>query len=299
MALWFRKVVLRFQTRTVQQVKRSSLSTTCKLLQDQEEMDKLQQNPYYSKYAGKIAKLQNTSPEDFLNRLAKLEESVKSSSAVKERDFSMPTKPKGALGSDANMKKEKGLSDVMKLELIQDKSTEEISAIWREHFQSKNSLCAVIPSQIYTGMKELFSIHKTFLLPLPRKEGYEFFVVQFAGNEAHFTSLINFQAFNENAPECLTLVHYTDLADAKGVVLMVGEFDNNILNIQDAQCLANQIEMYYCNPSAAKKSLLETFTFKPAEFKHQDLVGQIENISLLTESPSSSSTSAGGEDKKS
>ena len=32
-----------------------------------------------------------------------------------------------------------------------------------------------------------------FLLPLPRQEGYEFVVVQFAGNEAHFTALINYQ----------------------------------------------------------------------------------------------------------
>lgn len=68
-----------------------------------------------------------------------------------------------------------------------------------------------------------------FLFALPRKEGYEFFVVQFTGNEAHFTSLINYQAFNENAPECLTLIHYTDLAETKGIVLMVGEYDSNIL----------------------------------------------------------------------
>ena len=32
-----------------------------------------------------------------------------------------------------------------------------------------------------------------FLFALPRNEGYEFMVCQFAGHEAHFTSLINFQ----------------------------------------------------------------------------------------------------------
>ncbi len=68
-----------------------------------------------------------------------------------------------------------------------------------------------------------------FLLPLPRKNGYEFFVVQFEANEAHFTTLINFQAYGENAPECLTLVHYTELAEAKNIVLMVGDFDTNLL----------------------------------------------------------------------
>ena len=51
----------------------------------------------------------------------------------------------------------------------------------------------------------------------------------YLGNEAHFTSLINYQAFHENAPECLTMIHYVDLAETKGVVLMVGEYNNDVL----------------------------------------------------------------------
>ena len=53
--------------------------------------------------------------------------------------------------------------------------------------------------------------------------------VQFLGQEAHFTSLINYQAHKENAPECLNMMHYTELAESKGVVLMVGEYDKDIL----------------------------------------------------------------------
>jgi ATP synthase F1 complex assembly factor 1 len=34
-----------------------------------------------------------------------------------------------------------------------------------------------------------------FLFPLPRKNGYEFVLMQFSNNEAHFTTLINYQAF--------------------------------------------------------------------------------------------------------
>ena len=45
--------------------------------------------------------------------------------------------------------------------------------------------------------------------------------------------------------------------------------------------------MYYCNPSPAKKQLLDTFSYKPQEFRHQDLISMLENISLLTESNSS------------
>ena len=190
----------------------------------------------------------------------------------------------------------------MKMELLDGKSKEEIGQIWTQHLSTKEGLCAVIPASTFRSMKDLYQVHKTFILPLPRKEGYEFVVVQFAGNEAHFTTLINFQAHSENAPECLTLVHFVDLIEDKGIVLMKGDFDPNVLvsisilnissprshifffqSLSEAQCLANQVEMYFCNPNPAKRQLLETFTFQPNEFHHQDLISQIENISLLTE----------------
>ena len=121
------------------------------------------------------------------------------------------------------------LNEIMKIELLADKSKEDIGEIWTQHLSTKKGLGAVIPAATFQSMKDLYTKHPTFLLPLPRKEGYEFVVVQFAGNEAHFTTLINFQAHSENAPECLTLVHYVDLAEAKGIVLMKGDFDPNVL----------------------------------------------------------------------
>ena len=51
--------------------------------------------------------------------------------------------------------------------------------------------------------------------------------------------------------------------------------------ITEAQCLANQVEMYYCKPSEAKLKLLNTFTKKPNEFKHSDLIEQMEDLSLM------------------
>jgi len=261
------------------------LHTTSLVRKDSEDMEDLQKNPYYSKYADKIAKMQKTSPEDFLDRLGKMEKSrLSSSKSSNEREFSLPTKAKPSLVSDPTSQiREKKLNDIMKVEMLTDKSKDEIASIWTEHFAAKDAVCAVIPASVFKEMKKLYNIHKTFLLPLPRKEGYEFVVVQFSGNEAHFTTLINFQAFHENAPECLNMIHYEELAETKDIVLMVGEFDKNVLSVQEAHCLANQIEMYYCNPSDAKKTVLETFTFKPNEFRHQDLISIMENISLLTE----------------
>ena len=39
--------------------------------------------------------------------------------------------------------------------------------------------------------------------------------------------------------------------------------------------------MYYCNATPEKLALLEAFTEKPSEFRHMDLVSQMESISLV------------------
>lgn len=96
-----------------------------------------------------------------------------------------------------------------------------------------------------------------FLYALPRKEGYEFFLGQWAGQELHFTSLINvqvkspaaglsylpvcsllfvkarcrfsFQTLGENAPSQLILYHYSDLEQGKDIVLMTAEMDSKFI----------------------------------------------------------------------
>lgn len=60
-------------------------------------MDKLQKNPYFDKYADKIAKMQKSNPQEFLDKLNVLEDQGKAKggkSDGKEGKFSLPTKPK-------------------------------------------------------------------------------------------------------------------------------------------------------------------------------------------------------------
>lgn len=76
------------------------------------------------------------------------------------------------------------------------------------------------------------------------------------------------------------MIHYTDLKDSKGIVLMKGEYDKNVIDAKEAQCLANQLQLYYTQDDPNKIRLLEIFTNKPDEFKHMDLIKEIENLSL-------------------
>ncbi|XP_037077696.1 ATP synthase mitochondrial F1 complex assembly factor 1-like isoform X2 [Pollicipes pollicipes] len=246
----------------------------------EEYIEKLKnENPYFSKYAEKIAKLQQTSAEELERRVQeKSERDRATQDSAAARSFSVKA-PKPA-AAEVVQAKPKMLNDVLKLELIQDKSSEEIGKLWTEYFKTKDSVSAVIPAKDYQDIAQNAAKYPTFLFPLPRDQGYEFVVAQFAGNEAHFTPLINYQAYKENAPECMAMVHYPELAESKGVVLMAAEYDSTVLNASEAQCLANEMQLYYCRPSERRRQLLDQFTTQPEAFRYQELISVLESIQL-------------------
>ena len=57
---------------------------------------------------------------------------------------------------------------VMKVELLEDKTADEVAAIWTEFWCHKDAVSAAIPSAVYKEMKERFDKFNTFLFPLPR-----------------------------------------------------------------------------------------------------------------------------------
>jgi len=248
-------------------------------IMSEEQIEELKNNPYYAKYADKIAKLQNTSPEEFLGRLSAHEErKTAGATTTKEnqRDFSFPGRAVSS-STEGSGHTSKSLDKVMKLELLQDKTTEQIAEIWTTHFMNKeNKICAVIPTETYNTMQKRWKEFNTFLFPVPRKNGYEFVMVQFIGNEAHFTTLINFQAHKENAPECLNMIHYTELSQDKGIVLMVGEFDKDTLGEGESHLLAIQTLQYYGGADDKKLNHLHRFSYDIEEFNHLDLIAQLE-----------------------
>lgn len=61
---------------------------------------------------------------------------------------------------------------------------------------------------------------------------------------------------------------------------MRGEFDKDVIDAKEAQCLANQLQLYYGQRDQKKLALLDYFTNNPDEFKHIDLINELENLSL-------------------
>lgn len=155
-------------------------------------------NPYFGKYANKIAAVQQSSPEEFLARLEGVEKSKskpKTGSSEERRDYSELLNPKAPLGEgklseDAVHKK---LSDIMKIDLVEQRTAEEIKQIWLKYHVGKEVVCAVIPVDQYDLMMERAKKYPMFILPIPRSQGYEFMMLQFFANTVHFTPLINYQ----------------------------------------------------------------------------------------------------------
>uniref|UniRef100_A0A673J1B0 ATP synthase mitochondrial F1 complex assembly factor 1 n=1 Tax=Sinocyclocheilus rhinocerous TaxID=307959 RepID=A0A673J1B0_9TELE len=171
--------------------------------------------------------------------------------------------------------KDKTLGSILNLDMVQEKSGSEIVELWMQYFSKKDTISAVIPvsSVLY------ISLLTPFLYALPQKEGYEFFVGQWAGHELHFTSLINVQTMGENAPSQLILYHYTDLQKDKGIVLMTAEMDSKFVTVHQAQCLANQVQLFYGSQLETFR-LVEIFNHQPAEFKHMSVIAELEQSDI-------------------
>lgn len=76
-------------------------------------------------------------------------------------------------------------------------------------------------------------------------------------------------------------MHYTEFSEKCGLILMRGEYDANVINAQEAQCLVNQLQLYYSQSNnQTKLDLLKKFTNTPDNFKHMDIIKELENLSI-------------------
>ncbi|KAG8436958.1 hypothetical protein GDO86_007875 [Hymenochirus boettgeri] len=237
----------------------------------------LEENPYFDKYKTKIQQLRRANPDAYNARLEKRSELKKQPVGYsKQADFAHTVEEKVGTGSSKEFTKNKNLDSVLNIKLIEDKSADDIKEIWESYFSTKDTIYAVIPGETFELIWKRTLTCPSFLYALPRKQGYEFFVGQWSGSQLHFTALINIQTAGDSAPSQLILYHYTELQKDKGIVLMKSEIDNKFLNVQEAQCLANQVQLFYGSDQAEIFELVEMFNHKPNEFKYMSMISSLE-----------------------
>lgn len=94
---------------------------------------------------------------------------------------------------DVSSTEEKKLSDIFKVDLVEDKDGAEVKMIWEEYHKLKEVISATIPLQLFSDIQAKIKEYPMFLFPLPRAQGYEFMLSQCNAHTVHFTPLLAYQ----------------------------------------------------------------------------------------------------------
>jgi len=241
----------------------------------EEDMEHLQKNPYFEKYANRFKQLQESSPEEFQAKLDALEaakqaekEQLRADQAAAEAE---------AAAAAAKQPSHTGLDAILDVERVKEKTVEEITELWRLYHEHKDCIYAVIPANEFVEMQKKAKEFPNFVYPLPRDQGYEYFVQQWSGDVCHFTPLNLYQSEGVKAATCLSLIHYTELVTSQDVVLMHGQPDTKILSVYESQLLALQVKLYYGICSGLKFNHVRHFNNSPQTFHHEQLIREFEN----------------------
>ncbi|GIY79436.1 ATP synthase mitochondrial F1 complex assembly factor 1 [Caerostris extrusa] len=124
-----------------------TFTTTLEIRQD------ISENPYYEKYAGKIAEVQKKSPEDFKTMLEKNLNSIQSHPYYNDKQKTETKEHTNKTNSrTSQLQNQTDLNKIMKLDAIQEKTAEEIETIWKKYHEDKQGVYAVLPSQAFQKM---------------------------------------------------------------------------------------------------------------------------------------------------
>uniref|UniRef100_A0A8C0KPX0 ATP synthase mitochondrial F1 complex assembly factor 1 n=1 Tax=Canis lupus dingo TaxID=286419 RepID=A0A8C0KPX0_CANLU len=171
----------------------------------------LEANPFYDRYRDKIQQLRRSDPAAFESRLEKRIEFRKQPVGhSKQGDFircvEQKVRPSLCLLT---------LSSIFNIEMVKDKTAEEIRQIWQQYFAAKDTVYAVIPEE-------------------------------------------KFDLIWTRAQSCPT-------------------------NVAEAQCIANQVQLFYATDRKETYGLVETFNFRPNEFKYMSVIAELEQSGLGAE----------------
>ncbi|XP_061166231.1 ATP synthase mitochondrial F1 complex assembly factor 1-like [Saccostrea echinata] len=248
---------------------------------------KVEENPYYEKYKAKLQNLKQSDPERYAAKLKEIEEKEREKLEQMKKDLSTPPDTdKETLNNDGDSQKfsgswpPKSLNEIMKVDLIKDKSASEIEQIWKEHHVTKDCIFGVVQGGNFDDVRHKAQLCPLFIYPLPRNDGYEFILSQFDGSVIYFTPLAVYQSLKENAPPCLIVAHFTEFKEDKGIVLMAGQYDDKILTKNESLNLMKQMSIYYGKSSTDKYNAVRVFNHLPEKFNYLDM---IENYKFMKE----------------
>ncbi|TVY82766.1 Protein ATP11, partial [Lachnellula suecica] len=147
----------------------------------------------------------------------------------------------------------KTLSSYLDVEKTRALPQKELEAIWRlRHVNDSQSLCAVIPLDVYKTIEGTAKKHPHFILPLPKEgQGAEIHFLQWtfpAENTVTvlFTHLAEYKLRGEFSQPHTTITHHLELAEDKQLVLLQGQVvEGRGVSVDEAKWLLMCLQKFY------------------------------------------------------
>ncbi len=163
------------------------------------------------------------------------------------------------------------LSSFVNVEKIRTLPVEDIANLWNVYHVSKaHTLSGAMTPSFHASFFSKASGNPLFVLPLPRENGFEFYLAQFVCPQVYFTPLEEYKTNGANSTPCLVLTHYTDI---EGTVLMRGEAT---MDVEEARRLVYLIQMFYSEEK--KFELVKRFNAGDAKFDYNEIVRAVDLV---------------------
>lgn len=172
----------------------------------------------------------------------------------------------------------KSLDQILKVPLVERESPEAITRIWREHHEmNPHILAEVVPYSQYQVLKHRSKECPMFVLPVFKNIGFQTVVLQFQTEHVLFTAMRDFKQKGEWASPQMSLSHYTEFAQNKGIVLMRGETNDTHINKAEGRDLARFMYKFYLDDNLYH-TFVEVFNKEPHRFNFEELINAVKAI---------------------
>lgn len=171
----------------------------------------------------------------------------------------------------------KQLGDVMKVDLLQHKTPDEVEHIWLAHHASSESHIATVMSKDeHTILTARAAASPLFVLPLSKKPGsFQTLLLQWQPPKRLLvTTVEEFKQWGPQAPPHLTVQLFDDVVDSHGLVLARGDLINpGLINAAEGRTLLELARAFYSD--AAAYQMVFAFNHQPDKFDFQQLCREL------------------------
>nr|CAG4718421.1 unnamed protein product [Naegleria fowleri] len=172
----------------------------------------------------------------------------------------------------------KSLDQIVKVPLLERETPEAIIKIWKDHHEMNPLILAeTVPYTQYQVLKHRSKDCPMFVLPVFKNIGFQTVVLQFQTEHVLFTSMREFKAKGEWASPQMSLTHFTEFSQTKGIVLMRGETNDAHINKAEGRELARFMYKFYLDDNLYH-TFVEVFNKEPSRFNFEELINAVKAL---------------------